>query len=65
MGSGLENNRVTPEMKGGRMDPGGNLPGHRGRGPGQGWNVGLTKISQIKVRPNPPKYTFVWVHEYL
>lgn len=60
LGSGLENYRVVPEMKGIRMQPGGNPVGHRGRDPGQGWNTELATISHIKVMPSPPKYTFVW-----
>lgn len=64
-GSGLENNSIVPEMKGGRMDPGRSPTGHRGRDPAQGWNTGLATVSHIKVIARPPEYTFVWLQEHL
>lgn len=55
-----KNQKVVPGMRGGRMEPGGCPTGHRGRDPGQGWNLGLAPDSHIKVSPRPPAYTFVW-----
>lgn len=56
MGSGPENNRLVPEMQGGRMQAGGSPTGHRGSDPDWNPNVALATISHIMVIPSLPKY---------
>lgn len=57
-GSGLENNKVVPEMKGGRMEPGGSPTGHRGRDPGQAGTLDWSQAHIPKLVPVPPNTHF-------